>query len=324
MPKSTQSILCSIITRYAVSDQWLERLKLRQLRTILAVDELGSVTLAAERLFVTQAAVSKSIAELEAQIGTSLFERQGRGIVPTAAGYHVIHAARKIAGELKSLADEVDLVTQGGSGSLVIGMQAVSIVHILPRIVAVMKARYPKVTVRLVEDTLPNVLRDLRGGRIDLAFGRMLPNLLGADLDGERLPSIPYVVVASRGHPILGETKPSWEAACKNTWILPLPGTPVRAYFADFLAKRSLPIPQHITEIGSPTLLGALLKSAPMLALLPESLVDDWRRAELCEICPLDLPLQMEPIGLIWSKTIPMKPSARVFYAETLAQLAAG
>jgi DNA-binding transcriptional LysR family regulator len=250
-----------------------------------------------------------------------LFERQGRGIVPTEAGRHVIQAARRIAGELRSLSDEVELVTQGGSGVLVISMQAVSIVHLLPKVLAAMKARYPRVTIRLVEDTLATILRDLRGGRIDFALGRMLPHLLGTDLDGFRMPAVPYVVVASPGHPLLSEAAPSWKKACASTWAMPLPGAPVRAYFSDFLAERGLSLPERVIEVGSPPLLGGMLGASPMLALVPLPMAEDWRRAGICEICSLDLSLQMEPIGLIWSRTIPLKPSARLFQAEIFAQL---
>jgi DNA-binding transcriptional LysR family regulator len=301
--------------------QWIERLKLRQLRAVLAVEEHGSVTRAAEHLFVTQAAVSKVIAELEAQIGAPLFERQGRGIVATEAGRHVIQAARRIAGELRSLSDEVELATQGGSGILVIGMQAVSIVHLLPKVLAAMKARYPRVTIRLVEDTLAVILRDLRGGRIDFALGRMLPHLLGTDLDGFRMPPVPYVVVASPGHPLLTDPAPTWETACAGNWAMPLPGAPVRAYFSDFLAARGLALPTRVIEVGSPPLLAGILGASPILALVPLPMAEDWCRAGICEICPLDPSLQMEPIGLIWSTAIPLKPSARLFHAEILAQL---
>ena len=304
-----------------MGSQWIERLKLRQLRAVLAVEEHGSVTLAAEHLFVTQAAVSKVIAELETQIGAPLFERHGRGIAPTEAGRHVIQTARRIAGELRSLSDEVELATQGGSGVLIIGMQAVSIVHLLPKILAAMKGRYPRVTIRLVEDALATILRDLRGGRIDFALGRMLPDLLGADLDGVRMPPVPYVVVASPGHPLLNDPSPSWKAACTGNWVIPMPGAPVRAYFTDFLAAQGLALPDRVIEVGSPPLVSGILGTFPVLALLPLPMAEDWRRAGVCKICPLNLSLQMEPIGLIWSKTLPLKPSARIFQAEMLTQL---
>ena len=167
-----------------MAPQWAERIKLRQLRVILAVDEQGSITRAAEHLFVTQAAVSKVIAEIETLIGTNLFERRGRTITPTDAGHHVIRTARRVASELKLLGEEVDLISEGGAGLLIIGFQAISILQFMARVVATVKTRHPRITIRLVEDALPNLLRELRAGRVDLVFGRMIRGLLTPDLDG--------------------------------------------------------------------------------------------------------------------------------------------
>lgn len=306
----------------------IDRLKLRQLRVVLAVDELGSVTAAAEHLFVTQAAISKAIGELETQIGTALFERSGRGIVPTDAGRHVIRAARRVMRELKSLAEEIELAAEGGSGVLTIGMQAVSIAHLLPKILGAMKARAPRVTVRLAEGTLPAVLRDLRGGRVDLAFGRMVPQLLEADFDGVRMPAVPYVVIASPLHPFAADhgfaadPLEGWRAALAEDWVLPLPGTPVRTYFAGFLAGHRLALPERLVEITSSTMLATLLKGLPLLAISPINIAREWVETGVAAILPLDLAFEMEPIGLLWSRSAPLKPSARIFRAATLAHLA--
>jgi DNA-binding transcriptional LysR family regulator len=311
-----------------MGSSWIDRLKLRQLRVVLAIDEFGSVTAAANRLFVTQAAVSKAIAELEAQVGTALFERSGRGIVATDAGHQVIHTARRVMRELTSLAEEIDLAADGGSGILTIGMQAVSIAHFLPRIIAAMKTRAPRVTIRLIEGTLPNILRDLRGGRVDLAFGRMLPQLLATDFDGIRMPTVPYVAVASRLHPAaadlgaLADPIEGWRRATAERWVLPLPGTPVRSYFADFLAARRLSLRDDLIEVGSSTMLALLLKELPLLAVAPSNLAQEWAASGIVTVLPLELAFEMEPIGLIWSSSAPLKPSARIFRAATLGQIA--
>jgi DNA-binding transcriptional LysR family regulator len=306
-----------------MNPQGVDRLKLRQLRVLLAITEHGSVTRAAEHLFVTQAAVSKAVAEIEVLIGTPLFERQGRGIAPTEAGHLAVRAARRVVTEMKALADDLELLADGGAGTLVVGLQAVSVAGLLPRILGAMTTHYPRVTIRLIEGTLPNVLRDLRAGRVDLAIGRMMPRLLGDDLDGLSLPTKPYIVVASPGHRLLAAPDPSWDEACRETWCLPLPGTPVRDYFADFLAGEHLSLPAHIIEVGSATLIATMFGSVPMLALAPANLAAEWAKSGLCEPAPLALPLRMEPIGLIWSRVLPLKPCARLFHAEALALLSA-
>lgn len=307
---------------------WVANLKLRHLRVVLAVDELGGITAAAAHLFVTQAAVSKTIAELEARIGMPLFERSGRGAVPTDVGQQTIRVARRVMSELRSLAAEIDLAAEGKSGLLTIGMQAVSIQGFLPRIITSMKARAPAVTTRFVEGTLPGILRDLRSGRIDLAFGRMVPRLLSSDFDGIPLPSPPYVVVASRLHRFaendddLADPIEGRRLALRQDWVLPLPDTPVRTYFVGFLAGRGHSLPNNLIEITSSNMLAVLLGAMPRLAIVPLNLARAWARAGSVKILRLDSAIEMEPIGLVWSKVAPLKPPAAAFRAVTLAHMA--
>jgi DNA-binding transcriptional LysR family regulator len=306
-----------------MAPQWADRIKLRQLRVVLAVDEQGSITRAAEHLFITQAAVSKVIAEIEALIGADLFERRGRIITPTDAGHHVIRTARRVVSELKLLGEEVDLISEGGAGLLIIGLQAISILQIVVRVVAAMKLRNPRITIRLVEDTLPTLLRELRAGRVDLVFGRIIRGLLKPDLDGAQILSEPYVVIASCGHGLLQQTTPDWEEACAQVWCLPLPGTPIREHFADSMSALRLAMPVRVIETVSATTMAALLQTMPLLALAPANLAEQWARSGVCVITPLQFPARPEPIGLIWSATAPLSPSGRIFRSETLAMLRA-
>jgi len=304
-----------------MAPRWAERIKLRQLRVVLAVDEHGSITRAAEHLFITQAAVSKVIAEIETLVGTDLFERKGRSIIPTDAGHHVIRTARRVASELKLLGEEVVLISEGGAGLLIIGLQAISILQLVAKVVATMKTRHPRVTIRLVEDTLPNLLRELRAGRVNLVFGRMVRGLLTPDLDGAQILSQPYVVIASRGHPLLQQAAPDWAEACAHVWCLPLPGTPIREHFADSMSALHVAMPARVIETVSATTIATLLQTMPLLALAPANLAEEWVRSGVCMITPLQLPARPEPIGLIWSATAPLSSSARIFHSETMAML---
>jgi len=304
-----------------MAPQWAERIKLRQLRVVLAVDEHGSITRAAEHLFITQAAVSKAIAEVETLVGTDLFERKGRSITPTDAGHHVIRTARRVVGELKLLGEEVALISEGGAGLLIIGLQAISILQIVAKVVAMMKTRHPRVTIRLVEDTLPNLLRELRAGRVNLVFGRMIRGLLTPDLDGAQILSEPYVVIASRSHPLLQQARPDWEEACSQIWCLPLPGTPIREHFADSMSALHVAMPARVIETVSAITIATLLQTMPLLALAPANLAEEWVRSGVCTVTPLQLPERPEPIGLIWSATASFSSSARIFRSETMAML---
>ncbi|MGK9230561.1 LysR family transcriptional regulator [Inquilinus limosus] len=304
--------------------RWDDRIKLRHLRTVLAVQDCGSVTGAAERLFISQAAVSKAIAEVEEALGADLFERRGRAIVPTEAGHRFIRTGRRIAAEIRVLEEEIDLLATGGAGLVTIGLQAVSAQAFLVRAVAAMKRRYPKITIRLVEGMLPDVLRDLRSGRFDLAIGRMVPALMGPDLDGAPIVLEPYVVVASVGHPVLALPRPGWADVLAHSWCLPLRGTPVREHLDEHLAELVLPQPESLVETGSVVTILMLLQSMPLLALAPRHLARDWEARGHVALTPLTLSPRAEPIGLIWSTALPLAPAARVFRDETLALLKEG
>jgi DNA-binding transcriptional LysR family regulator len=300
---------------------WLDRIKLRHLRTLLAIEEQGGIGRAAERLNVTQPAVSKTIAEIEAMIGAELFERRGHMLVPTDIGHQVIRAARRVGSELRVLGEEVDLIAEGGAGAITIGLQAVSVIEVVAKVVAAVKARHPRVTVRLIEDTLPNILRDLRGGRYDLAFGRILPKLLEPDLASMPIAAEPYIVVASVGHPLLNAPHLSWEEACRHVWCLPLLGTPMREHLADYLSTLQLALPKQLIETGSALSISTLLSAMPLLATLPVNLAANWIAQKICVPTSLSLPPRPEAIGLIWSKTEPLTPTARIFHSETTAVL---
>lgn len=297
--------------------RWIERIKLRHMRAILAVRESGSLTAAAQRLFVSQAAVSKVVAEAEAILGLALFERRGRGVALTVAGKVVVDGFQRVMLELHALGAEVDQLDAGGSGLLTIGLQAVSVVPVLANVVARVKQRYPLTTIQLVEGRLPDVLAGLRGGHYDVVVGRMVGSLLGHDLQGLALWLEPYSVVASAGHPILAIERPSWPDALGHGWCLPPAGTPVRDQLREHLAQLMLPEPRVVVEAHTLATTLALLRSMAGLSLLPRYSADAGQlRGELA-LVPLALPPLADPIGLIWRKDVSLSPAARMFREET-------
>src|SRR5262245_50251594 len=95
-----------------------QRVSLRHLRLILVLDEERSITRTAERLCISQAAVSKTRAEIEKGIGAPLFEWFGHNLEVTDVGRCVLQSARRIVAELECLSDEFQLMKSGMSGVL--------------------------------------------------------------------------------------------------------------------------------------------------------------------------------------------------------------
>jgi DNA-binding transcriptional LysR family regulator len=125
-------------------------LSLQQIRCFCAAAELGSFTAAADALRVSQPAVAEQIRKLERALGTDLFVRAGRGVVPTEAGHaFATHAVRTLR-SLEDAADSVDELTSLRSGVFALGTFNAPEPWQLDQLVSSFLSRHPGMTVRLV------------------------------------------------------------------------------------------------------------------------------------------------------------------------------
>src|ERR1044071_2451136 len=97
-------------------------MELSQLRTLIHVAELGSLSKAADRLHIAQPALSRQIQLLEKELGVYLFERHGRGMIITDIGREVLEHARRVLLELESIRTVVAQDRTSFRGLVVVGM----------------------------------------------------------------------------------------------------------------------------------------------------------------------------------------------------------
>lgn len=132
----------------------------RLVRSFLAALDHGSLLAAARALHASQPTLGRHIAELESQLGVVLFERTGRGLVPTAVALKLANAARGMAAGADQLARTVTGAQAQTTGTVRISASTPVAVHILPRILAEMRHVLPDIQVELVaSNTLSNLLR---------------------------------------------------------------------------------------------------------------------------------------------------------------------
>lgn len=129
-------------------------------RSFLAVLDAGSLMGAARRLGAQQPTLSRHVAELEAQLGTPLFERTGRGAVPTAAALAIADAARRMEDGADALARALASRTQATHGTVRVTTSHVAAVYLLPPVLAALRDAEPGIAVELVaSNQLTNLLR---------------------------------------------------------------------------------------------------------------------------------------------------------------------
>jgi DNA-binding transcriptional LysR family regulator len=135
-----------------------QRVNLRHLRLVLVLDEERSITRTAERLCISQAAVSKTRAEFEKGISAPLFEWFGNRLEVTPLGKCVLLSARRILAEIECLSDEFAQMSSGMRGVLSIGTRTVSGQPFISRVTAAFKAAHPAVTVELLDIDMASLM----------------------------------------------------------------------------------------------------------------------------------------------------------------------
>ena len=163
-------------------------LDVTRLRVLVAVARCGSVTAAARALNYAQPSVSHHLARLEAETGTKLIQRAGRGIRLTDAGRLLAERAAEVIGRLDAAENELAAYTGLRAGRLRLAAFPSALGTIVPAAGAMLREHQPGVDLRLTEAEPPEALRMLRAGYVDMALVFRYspdPDGMGAAREGE-------------------------------------------------------------------------------------------------------------------------------------------
>lgn len=173
---------------------------LKLFRSFLAVADTLSFSRAAERLHVSQPALSKQIQMLEEELGASLFDRNRRSVSLTAVGKDILGDAEKLLTEIDELKYRVSILSKGNTGTLRIGFVVSATPEVIPKMTLAFRKIFPDGSLQLKNIPTVQQVDELRSGRIDLGVIR-LP-LHEQDIEVFTLASEPFVLVLPKQHPL--------------------------------------------------------------------------------------------------------------------------
>ena len=177
--------------------------RLKQLRAFCQAARLGSVTRAAEALYLSQPAVSLQLGALENELSVSLFERQGRRLNLTVEGQVLYELAGPLMDSIDALDGEFRSRLLGMSaGELDIAAGSSTILYFLPTLVEAFREAHPQVQLKLHNVTGKDGLALIRSDEVDLAVGSMLD--VPTDLDYAPVRSFDPMLIAPLDHPLTG------------------------------------------------------------------------------------------------------------------------
>ena len=214
------------------------RIRMRHLRCFIEVARRGSITRAAEELNTVQPSLSRTLRELEEEIGQPLFERTGQGLVLTTASETFM---RHVGVGMAQIARGVHQVRgQGDAGAVTIGMLPNVTRTLMPRAVARFKASAPETDVRTINSTVPDLIERLRSGEIDFVIGRLpsLENMKGVSF--EHLYSESLIFVTRPGHALAGQPAVTLTDLNRHAMLIPQAGTIIRNELDRFAMARGI------------------------------------------------------------------------------------
>ncbi len=259
------------------------RIKFRHLVCFLEVARQGTLARAANRLAVSQPAISKTLKELEELLGSSLFDRGKAGVVLTEAGV----AFMRYAGPcVQALRDGVNSVRSGEheSGTLRLGVLSTVESLLIPEVVRRLHAQHPALVASVVTGPSAFLLSKLHVGELDLVVGRMTDSPQIQGLTFEHLYSESMTLVVRADHPLLGVARPQ-DLLQDYPVVLPLAGTTIRKYADSLFIQCGIAQPRQRLETLSITLSRRYVQSSDAVWVAPYDAVQlDLVKGYLAEL----------------------------------------
>lgn len=261
-------------------------MELRHLRHFSAVVELGNLSRAADRVHISQPALTRSIKTLEDIVGAQLLERRPRGVVPTPAGEALHHYAKLLLNEAARARAEVTAVSSGGKGRLAIGIAAMFADHIVDRAVHRITAGAADVNLAVEQGFLEELVDALNDGRLDLIFSNLGEASLLTQLAIEPLFDIEAYIYVGAGHPLAGQDTDR-KRLLSQRWVT-VDQPHMRVFLDRYFSADDLPAPATTVRTNSLDLIRSLLAGGNFVALMPQHIMA--RREREGAVVRLDAP----------------------------------
>src|SRR6516225_9137545 len=259
-------------------------MNLNHLAIFHAVAETGSMTLGAERLDISQPAVSKQVQDLEHAMGVHLFDRIGRRVYLSRAGEVLADYARRLFALAREAEEAMADVRAAGRGKLVIGASTTIGTYLLPGVLAEFRRRHPRVELLVQIENTEQVHRRLAGHELDL--GLTEGPVEEGELDAEVFLQDALVMIAAPGHRLAGRPRVPLSAVSKEPFILREPGSGTRAVEERALARLKLPV-REVMALGSTEAIKRVVAEGVGLAVVSRLAVDAECAAGTLAVLPV-------------------------------------
>ncbi|HRN61315.1 MAG TPA: LysR family transcriptional regulator [Luteimonas sp.] len=284
--------------------------RLKPLRAFCQTARLGSVSRAAEALYVSQPAITLQLQALERELGQKLFERSGRRLVPTRAGEALYELARPLVDGIDTLPTAFGDALKGmDAGALNIAANSSTILYLLPQIVERFRERHADVRLSLHNTVSADGTDLLRTDEVDLVVGSM--HDVPGDLVYEPLHRFEQRLVMPPGHPLADKEELTLADIGQHGLILP-PKRQITWRLVDLVFQQNR-VPYTVAlEVGGWEVIKQYVAMGMGISILSSICLTDADRGRLVTR-PLDRFFPARSYGVVMRKGKLPTPQARAF-----------
>lgn len=287
---------------------------LYKLQIFVQVAQAGSFSGAAERLLMSQPAVSQHMKELEAMLGVQLFRRGRRGVTLTAEGRTLLDYAQRIFALAAEAESAVLNVVNLAGGQLNIGATPGVSAYLLPDWIRDFHERYPQVVITAHTATTPAIAEQLAARLLDLGF--VEGDLEGPDaarLEAEVLCEVPQYVLVGPKHPFWVCESVTLRELGGQAFVMRQAGSQSRLWLDRILEAHGAR-PRVAAELDNPEAIKRSVIGGATIGVLPAYAVRAELRNGSLRALRTDVPLT-RALRVVWDKSAPLSPIARTFLA---------
>ncbi|MBB5223850.1 DNA-binding transcriptional LysR family regulator [Amaricoccus macauensis] len=285
---------------------------LKQLRAFVVVADTGQFTRAAERLDLSQSAVSTLIRQLERSLGLRLFDRHTRVLRLTEAGEDILPVARHAVSDVDIIVENSQELGLLRRGRVAVAAGTLQAALTLPRVIGAFNERFPTIEVRMYDVSERAVIDMVKSGTVDIGIGTVPDD--DSEIVGTRLSNDVFLLVLRPEHPLARRKNLSWADLEGIPLIGPQTGNPIRERLEAELAREGIVLKFHraVQDVTLPLTIVGMVEGGLGIAVLTCAVERLVRAMGLVTVTP-GQPVLSRAVSVILKRDRSLSPAARQF-----------
>jgi DNA-binding transcriptional LysR family regulator len=289
------------------------RLKLHDVRVLIAVVEAGSMHKAAERLRTSQPAISRAIADLEHSVGVRLLERSPRGIQPTQYGRVLIKRGVAALDEFRQGVKDIKFLADPSTGELRIACSDAMAAGPVLAVIERLTRQHPRLVFHVVTGATATLYRELTERNVELVITRATEAIAKEQTDVGSLFEDNVVVAAGAQSRWARRRRIKLSELVNEPWTLPPYDSAMGAIVLEAFRARGLAPPAAMVVMESANIRSRLSATGRFLTVIPEFALTLPGRDPLLKALPVELPGARRTMRIISLRNRLLSPLAELF-----------